>query len=50
MDELKKDLAELEALMVPEAIQNLEDEEIENLKELLEKLKDKLSGLDDGED
>ncbi len=46
MEELKKDLAELEALMVPEAIQNLDDEEIENLKEMLEKIKDRLIGLD----
>lgn len=43
MDELKKELAELKALMVPEAIQGLEDEELENLRNLIEKMKDALS-------
>ena len=43
MDELEKELAELKSLMVPEAIQGLEDEELENLKELIERMKDVLS-------
>ena len=42
MEDLKKELAELKKLMVPEAIQGLEDEELENLKNLIEKMKDML--------
>lgn len=50
MDELKKEFEELKSLMVPEAIQGLEDEELENLRDLIERMKDVLSDTDDLED
>ena len=42
MEELKKELEELKTLMVPEAIQGLVDEELENLRNLIERMKDPL--------
>ena len=49
MDELKKELEELKALMEPEAIQGLEDEELETLRNLIERMKDVLSDTEDVE-
>lgn len=50
MEEFEKELAELKSLMVPEAIQGLDDEELENLRNLIERMKDVLSDTDDIED
>ena len=50
MDELKKEFEELRTLMVPEAIQGLEDNELEDLKNLIERMKDVLSDTDDIEE
>ena len=50
MNELEKELTELKSLMVPEAIQGLEDDELENLRDLIEKMKDVLSDTEEVED
>ena len=50
MNELEKELTELKSLMVPEAIQGLEDGELENLRDLIEKMKDVLSDTEEVED
>ena len=47
MEELEKKIAELKAAMTPEAIQNLNDEEIAQLKALIEKLTRMMDGTEE---
>ena len=47
MEELEKKIAELKAAMTPEAIQNLNDEEVAQLRALIEKLMSMMDGIEE---